>query len=260
MDNLGATEIGKLKFTLKNKQMFDLAVNAFNKYSDYGISKINNRTEVRDHLNYFLQTVQIVSGNEGGFDAINTYDGAGISVGFVQFAYPQGNVYKLLNEFNKPLAEEVNKAFGNVKTYTDNKSLKSRLDKDLLFKVQKAIITPEGITAQFKLMIEDFYDKTYKQFLNIIFQEETDPNISKYKIYANAFIFDTGINQGTGGSNKNVSGSGSGNIRQIKVQGNNPTEGSFLNYYVKNHFLRPERRAFWENILTRHFKKGENFS
>lgn len=253
MDILGAFASGQLKFKTSNKEMFDIAVNAFNKYSDYGLSKISNREQVRDHLNYFLQSIQIVSGNEGGFDAINTYDSAGITVGFVQFARPDIEVYKVLSNFNKPLADEVKNTFGTGDKYLDNKSVLARLNKTLLLKVQQAIVTPQGIDSQFKSLIERFYDKVYKQFLGIQFLDEPDKEVSKYKIYALAFMLDVGINQGTGVSR---TGSGSGNIRQIKVQGQLPTEGSFVNYYVKNHYLRDERRTFWEGIIGKYFKKG----
>lgn len=236
----GLNRLGKLRFSLKNKQMFDLAVSAFNKYSAYK----NNTT----HLNYFLQTLEITSSLEGGFDGMNTWDRAGISFGFIGFAFPNGEAFKLLNVFNPTLANKVKNAYGPVAPYEDAKSMAARVNLTLIDEVLKAIVTPQGIEAQFKLCIETFYDKAYTQFLKWNFKKELRPTAlgfeegNKNFLYANSLIFDVIVNQGVG-----------------KVGRFNPTilgsvtEGVFLTYFVEKTYLRPERRTYWRNIINTNF-------
>lgn len=272
----GVGNIGKIKFSLKNKQIFDLAVKAFNKYSDYKNNAVN--------LNYFLQALQITSSLEGGFDAINTYDKAGISVGFLQFARPSDNVYNLLSIYDMTLANKVKAAFGSVDPHIDTKSLKSRIDKDLLTEIQKSIVTPDGIEAQFKLCIENYYDYAYKKFLTLKFSSEVDnsqfgvsstvnkslgmglnnqnvfnnslskqsTDFNQYKIYANAFIFDIGVNQGI----SRIDGKGKDRVNQVSIGGIPMTEGNFINYHVNHIYLLPQRKEFWKKIITENFYVG----
>jgi hypothetical protein len=272
----GISTLGKIKYNLKNKEIFDLSVKAFNKYSNYKNSDIN--------LNYFLQTLSITSSLEGGFDAINTYDKAGLSVGFIQFARPNIDVYNLLSIYNKTLADEVKGAFGTIDSYVDTKSLNARVDSVLLSKVQQSIITPEGIDAQLKLCIQKYYDVAFKKFLTLTFSPENDnspssiskkvvyngnlnvnsnnvfnqslsttsTDINPYKIYALAFIFDLGVNQGVG----TINGKGKDKVNQISIGGINMTEGNFLNYYVQGPnkiYLLPQRREFWIKVLQENF-------
>lgn len=273
----GISTLGKIKYNIKNKEIFDISVKAFNKYSKYKNSTIN--------LNYFIQTLSITSSLEGGFDAINTYDKAGLSVGFIQFARPNIGVYKLLSLYDKILGDEVKNAFGIVDSYIDTKSLKSRIDSILLSKVQKSIITPAGLEAQLQLCIEDYYDKAFSKYLSLKFSPEIDNspsatnkkiinganlNVSTnniftnslpttidtnpYKIYALAFIFDIGVNQGIG----KVDNKGKDSINQVTIGGIDMTEGNFLSYHVlgdKKIYMLPQRREFWEQVILDNFIK-----
>ncbi len=244
----GRMILGKLRFTLKNKQYFDIAVSAFNKYSKY--------KGIVDYVNYFVQALEITSSLEAGFDGINTYDNAGISVGFIQFARPNVNVHKLLSLFNPVLAKKVKDAFGTADPYDDAKSMKSRKDDALILEVRNAISTPAGIEAQFKIAIEDYYDRSFAKFLTLKFSDEVETNPLKtgvktptdknnYKIYANAFMFDICVNRGPGSLK---------DIKQITTGGIDMTEGDFLNWHANNIKLRPERREYWKGVVSDKFK------
>ncbi len=267
---LGISNFGKIRFNLKNKEIFDLAVNAFNKYSKY-------RNNI-DHLNYFLQTLDITSALEGGFDAINTWDKAGLSVGFIQFARPNVNVYRVISQYDLTLANKVKAAYGTVDPYNDNKSLVARTNIKLLQEVQNSIITPKGIEAQFKICIEDFYDIAYEKFLSVKFYKEenvipiqsfdefqksvindlnkqtkaqnnpTKKNqieANKYKIYANSFLFDIGVNRGVG------------ILKKVKTESNIPlTEGNFIYSNINLH-TRKERKEYWNDVIASIFEKGQ---
>ena len=103
----GYSRFGKLVFDPTNLYLFNIAVKAFNTVSKFGAAYAQNtQQQVMYNLNYFLLSLQIVSQNEGNFDALNTYDNAGISVGFIQFARPQVQVYNILSNVDKLLAAQ----------------------------------------------------------------------------------------------------------------------------------------------------------
>ncbi len=74
----GLFSVGSIKFSLKNKIMVDLARQAFKQFSKF-------KTEAGAE-DLFLLCLSTTSAFEGGFDAVNAYDNAGISLGFIQFA------------------------------------------------------------------------------------------------------------------------------------------------------------------------------
>ena len=268
---------GKLKFNLSNKPMFDLAVKAFNNYSQYA----NNAV----YLNYFLQSLQIVSKHEGGFDSVNSYDKAGISVGFLQFARPEDNVYQLLNIFNPVLANTVRNSFGNADPHKDVKSLTARTNTVLINQVKQAIVTPAGIEAQLQLAIQDYYDASFTKFLTFTFSPEVDQSqfgiantvnqslgnvssnnlfttglstqsndYSPFKIYALALLFDTAVNRGVGSLK---------DFKQINVGGIPASEGNWIRTHIQGDvngqgkiFIQPNRREIWTNLLATNFTTG----
>jgi hypothetical protein len=262
----GYQTAGKIRFSLKNKEIFDIAVKSFNKYSKFKNNVIN--------LNYFLLCLEMTSTWEGGFDSINTYDKAGLSIGIIQFARPNrtGNAYKLLKLIDPVLAEEVANNFGDKDPYDDPISLNGRTNKDLLDRVRKTIVSPLGMEMQLKLTIEDFYDKVYEKFLSFNFSPEIDDNALNFgasfsdiykkttnangqedtnplKVYAVSILFDTAVNRGTGVLSKFI---------QIN-KGNKPmTEGDFIYYHVyKNQLPSKFRINQWETIINNKFKKAK---
>lgn len=252
----GYYSTGNIRYSLKNKEILDISIKTFNKYSNY-----RNNVE---YLNYFLLCLEITSTLEGGFDAINTYDNAGLTIGFVQFADPSpqgGKAYKLLKAIDVNLLNEVNRNYGDKKPYTDAISLKGRLNKDLLDRIQSKIISPLGIEQQLKLAIEDFYDPAFAKFLTFKFSEEIDDdpknfgssysvkNVNNYKSYAMAMLFDTAINRGKGVLSK---------FKQIN-KGNKPmTEGDFLYYHIyKEQIPSSFRVEYWKNVINKNFKKAK---
>src|SRR2546423_14885916 len=101
----GLFSSGSLHFSLDNSVMVDLAKEAFLSNSDHKDSV--------DALNIFLQCLSVTSAFEGGFAAVNTYDVAGISIGFVQFARPEGGAGKLLElAGRKDLSDRIKNEFG----------------------------------------------------------------------------------------------------------------------------------------------------
>lgn len=264
----GIFTAGKIRFKLTNKEIFDIAVNSFNKYSKYKNDVVN--------LNYFLLCLQITSNWEGGFDSINTYDKAGFSCGLIQFARPNktGNAYKLIKLINKELAEELATNFGDSDPFNDPISLKGRINSNLIEKIRKEIISPLGMEMQLKLTIEDFYDKAFEKFLSLKFSPEIDDNILNFgsnfseiykkannlpinkednnplKVYAISMLFDTAVNRGLSVLNK---------FQQIYKSNNTPmTEGDFIYYHVyKNQLPSKFRINQWEEIINSKFKKAE---
>jgi hypothetical protein len=84
----GLFSFGSIKFNLNNIAMVELAKQAF---AENSVHK-----DAKGALEMFLLSLSITSAFEAGFDGVNTYDKAGISVGFIQLARPEGGVGKLL--------------------------------------------------------------------------------------------------------------------------------------------------------------------
>lgn len=271
----GLYSIGRLKFKKDKQPLFNWAVEAFNLHSKYGRTQNPTLDEqtLNSYLTYFLFALEITSNHEGGFDAINTYDRAGISVGFIQFARPNVGVYRLLTDIDTTLRDEVREAFGNYpvnviqKDYNDAKSLSARKNKELLERVQNAIITENGIKTQIKLAIEDFYDKAFEKFLTFEFENtfqgqdniQTNPlpfsfnqstNIDNY-VFANALCFDAFVNLGEGKASRR--------IKKLPIV-YNKTEGNFINYNLKNLSFAKDRNQKWVELFNKNFVKGSIFS
>lgn len=272
----GVYSLGKLKFKKDKQPLFKWAVESFNQNSKFGKDK-NSDLDVNllnSYLTYFLYSLEITSSHEGGFDAVNTYDRAGISVGFIQFARPNVGVYKLLTEINTTLRDEVKQKFGDYPVnkieglkYDDADSLKARKDKELITRVQNAIVTESGIKAQIKLAIEDFYDKAFEKFLTFDFidtfedEEEINPfigvptkNKNKNKkdnfVYASALIFDSFVNLGIPKASRNIKA-----LPLIYKK----TEGNFLVYNIDKIPFADERKQKWVEIFNKKFSTGEIF-
>lgn len=270
----GIYSIGVLKFKKDKQPLFNWAVESFNKNSKFGKDRnpsLSNEV-LNSYLTYFLFALEVTSDNEGGFDAVNTYDRAGISVGFIQFARPNVGVYRLLTEINTQLRDEVREAFGNYpvgkikKDYKDAKSLKARQNRDLIKRVQDAIITENGIKAQIKLAIEDFYDPAFEEFQNYefenTFQEENrvidstelipsfdqreEVIIDNY-VYANALIFDAFVNLGISRAKRRLK-----KLPPLFFK----TEGNFIVFNLKNLNFAEERREKWDALFNKKFIEG----
>src|SRR5438045_233610 len=101
----GLKSDGSLRFKLNNITQVELAKQAF----------LNNSThkDSAEALKIFLLCLSITSAFEGGFDSVNTYDKAGISIGFLQFARPEGGAGRLLELIGrKDLSDRIKQEFG----------------------------------------------------------------------------------------------------------------------------------------------------
>ena len=219
---------GSLKFNINNKGLVDLAKEAF----------VANSTFKDDlnALNFFLSSLQVTAAFEGGFDAINTYDRAGISVGFLQFARPEGGVGKLLRLVKRnDLAETVAARFGSSDPHASASALKARFDENLLKEVVLAIASPAGIQAQFAMAINKnidgqlYFDKAYNRFLQLKLSDPISCNL----------LFDCAVNLGVGSLSK----------FQPCVNG---ADGEWLATSIAMH-KRPERTEGWKKILGQNF-------
>ena len=150
-------------------------------------------------LEMFLLSLSITSAFEAGFDGMNTYDKAGISVGFIQLARPEGGVGKLLELVGKPdLAAKVKAAFGTKDPHNTPAALKARFDQALIKEVVTAASSPEGIKAQFAMAInknisgQNYFDKAYSRFLECKLSDNL----------CGAMLFDAAVNMGAGSVSK----------------------------------------------------------
>ncbi len=219
---------GSIKFNINNKQMVDLAKEAF----------INNSAFKDDSnaLPCFLSSLTVTSTFEGGFDAINTYDKAGISVGFLQFARPESGVGKLLELIGRDdLAKKVKARFGTSDPHNSATALKARFDEDLLKEVVSAIASPEGIKAQFAMAVNKntdgqcYFDKAYAKFQQLKLKDPLSCNL----------LFDCAVNMGVGSLSK----------FQPCSDG---LDGDWIATAISIH-KRPERIEGWKKLLTANF-------
>ncbi len=224
----GLFSLGSIKFNLNNIQMVNLAKEAFEENSVF--------VHTEGALEAFLLSLSITSAFEAGFDGINTYDKAGVSVGFIQLARPEGGVGKLLELIgNTTLANKIKTSFGIADPHSTSSALKARFDKDLLKELVIAVSSPKGIEAQFAMAInkniggQSYFDKAYAKFLDL---KLTD-NLSA------AMLFDAAVNMGAGSVTKFPK----------FTQGN---DGEWIKDSIKV-FTRPERREGWAKILKKNF-------
>jgi hypothetical protein len=219
---------GIIKFDIKNISMVAVAREAF----------INN-SEFKDDqnaLSCFLSSLNVTSAFEGGFDSINTYDKAGISVGFLQFARPEGGVGKLLELVGRAdLAKKVKLRFGTSDPHASPEALKARFDVDLLAEVVTAVATPAGIRAQMAMAINKnvdgqfYFDKAYARFVQLKLKDPICCNL----------LFDSAVNMGVGALSKFDPCS----------------EGADADWLASSISFqkRPERKDGWNKILTTNF-------
>jgi hypothetical protein len=208
--------------------MVELAKQAFAENS------IHNHT--KGALEMFLVSLSITSAFEAGFDGMNTYDKAGISVGFIQLARPEGGVGKLLELIGKPeLAAKVKTEFGTKDPHNSPSALKARFDQALLKEVVTAASSPAGIKAQFAMAInknisgQNYFDKAYSRFLEC----KLSDNLCA------AMLFDAAVNMGAG------------SVSKFSLF-THASEGEWMAAGINN-FSRKERKEGWDKILKKNF-------
>jgi hypothetical protein len=219
---------GSIKFNLNNIQMVELAKEAFTDNSEN--KKISRAMET------FLLCLSITSSFDAGFDGVNAYDKAGISVGFIQFARPEGGVGRLLELIEKPeLSAKIKKAFGISDPHNSASALKARFDSELIKELVIAASGTEGIKAQFAMAInkniggQNYFDKAYSKFIALKLKDGL----------AAEMLFDAAVNMGAGSLSK----------FPAFTQGN---YGDWIAAGI-NVFSRKERRDGWEKILRENF-------
>ena len=224
----GLFSFGSIKFNLNNIQMVELAKQAF---AENSVHK-----DTPGALEAFLLCLSITSAFEAGFDGINTYDNAGVSVGFIQLARPEGGVGKLLELIGKPeLSARIKTAFGIKDPHDSPSALKARFNAELLKELVVAASGPEGIKAQFAMAInknvggQNYFDKAYAKFIEL---KLTD-NLSA------AMLFDAAVNMGAGSVSRFPK----------FTQGN---DGDWIAAGI-NVFSRKERNEGWKKILSKNF-------
>jgi len=219
---------GSIRFSLNNTVMVNLATEAFESFSVFKGSA--------SALNKYLLSLSITSNFEGGFDAINAYDKAGISIGFIQFARPESGAGKLLVLSGKPdLATKIKTRFGITDPHTSQSAMLARNDKSFLSEIVTASSTTEGIKAQFAMAInqngsQQYFDKAFKKFseLNL-----NDPLCA-------AMLFDAAVNMGAG------------RVDDFKKPLAGQSDGDCMATNVIR-FTREERRIGWQKIIAKNF-------
>ena len=224
----GMFSSGSIKFNLNNVQMVELAKKAFTENSVF--------KDTPGAMETFLLCLSITSAFEAGFDGINTYDKAGVSVGFIQLARPEGGVGKLLELVGKPeLAAKVKTAFGIADPHSSPAALTARFNTALLKELVLATSGPDGIKAQFAMAInkniggQNYFDKAYAKFKELGLTDDLSA----------AMLFDAAVNMGAGSVSKFPK----------FTQGN---DGDWIAAGI-NIFSRPERKEGWKKILSKNF-------
>ena len=226
----GLYSFGNIKFKLNNIQMVNLAKDAFFQNSSY-----KNDSNA---LNNFLLSLSVTSKFEAGFDGINTYDIAGVSIGFIQLARPEGGIGKLFELIGRrDLSEKVKTLFGIKDPHNSELAIKSRMDKNLLIELVTVASSPDGIKSQFAMSINKningqlYFEKAYAKFLEL---KLTDPLCA-------AMLFDASVNMGAG------------SVSKFKQKTDvNQTDGDWL-LANANLFTRPERKSGWIKIVNDNF-------
>jgi len=225
----GLFSTGSIRFNLNNILMVQMAKEAFEQFSVFKGNAVA--------LNKFLFSLSVTSKFEGGFDAINTYDRAGVSVGFIQLARPESGVGKLLRLIGRnDLADRIRNLFGVKDPHSSAAALAARNDRNLLSEIVSVTGSPDGIKAQFAMAINQnvenqfYFDRAFKRNseLNL-----TDP-------FCAAMLFDAAVNMGAG------------SVDNFKAPVAGQTEGDWLKANV-NLFSRPERKTGWQKIVANNF-------
>ncbi|MEO6719599.1 MAG: hypothetical protein ABIN67_04495 [Ferruginibacter sp.] len=224
----GLFSFGSIKFNLNNIPMVELAKQAFAENSMH--------KDTPGALEAFLLCLSITSAFEAGFDGINTYDNAGVSVGFIQLARPEGGVGKLLELTGKlDLSARIKTAFGTIDPHNSPAALKGRFNTALLKELVLATSGPEGIKAQFAMAInknianQNYFDKAYSKFIELQLKDDLSA----------AMLFDAAVNMGAGSVSR----------FPRFTQGN---DGDWISASIRV-FSRPERREGWKKILSKNF-------
>jgi hypothetical protein len=225
----GLFSSGVIKFNINNKAMREKASEAF----------VNNSAFKSDAnaLDCFLLSINTTASFEGGFDAVNTYDKAGVSLGFLQFARPEGGAGQLLNLAGRSdLAAVVQTRFGTIDPHASPSAVKARFDEVLLQEIVNAIASPAGIEAQLAMAVNKnlggqfYFDKAYATFLQLKLTDPLSCNL----------LFDCAVNLGVGCLSKFKSNT-------------NGSDGDWLQTAIQVH-KRPERLKGWKKILRDNFE------
>ena len=165
----GMSSMGNIKFNEKNVAMVQMAREAFLENSGHKDSA--------QALAIFLKSLSVTSAFEGGFDAINTYDIAGVSIGFLQFARPEGGAGRLMELAGRSdLAATIRSRFGTKDNHDSAEAMKARFDKELASELVTAATSPAGIKAQFAMAVNRnvdgqlYFEKAYSRFLELNLQ------------------------------------------------------------------------------------------
>lgn len=221
---------GSIHFSLDSLVMTSLAREAFQANSAF--------KDAPGAEDLFLYCLDITSRFEGGFDSVNAYDPAGISLGFLQFARPEGGAGRLLElAGRKDLADLIRQKFGVTDPHSSADAQLARHEDSLLAECVSVVSTLEGIKAQFAMAInknvddQNYFDKAYRKYTELGIDE---PLVS-------AFLFDVGINEGTG-----------------KIPGFSnsagPDGGAWIAANIPTGLKRPERITGWKEILKSNFQ------
>lgn len=225
----GLHSTGSIKFSLNNNPMVELAKAAFTQYSKY-------KTDA-DALNTFLFALSVTSNFEGGFDSVNTYDKAGISIGFIQFARPEAGAGRLLTLIGRnDLADKIKTQFGIKDPHASPAALLARYDASLIKDIITAISTPDGIKVQLAMAINQnvesqfYFDNAYTKALEL---KLNDP-------FAKAMLFDAAVNMGAG------------TPKTFRAPSAGQTDGDWISANTIL-FTRPERKVKWVQIVKNNF-------
>ena len=225
----GLFSTGSIKFNLNNALMVEMAKAAFEQFSLFKGDPVA--------VNKFLLSLSITSKFEGGFDAINTYDRAGVSVGFIQLARPESGVGKLLNLIGRnDLADKLRNLFGVKDPHSSPSALVARNDRNLLSEIVSVTASALGIMAQFAMAINQNVENQF--YFDRAFKRNADLNL-KDPLCA-AMLFDAAVNMGAG------------SVNRFKAPVAGQTDGDWLKASV-NQFTRPERKTGWQKIIADNF-------
>ncbi len=225
----GLFSTGSIKFNLNNALMVEMAKAAFEQFSAFKGDPVAS--------NKFLLSLSVTSKFEGGFDAINTYDVAGVSVGFIQLARPESGVGKLLRLIGRTdLDTKLKNLFGIKDPHSSPSALLARNDRDLLSEIVSVTASAHGITAQFAMAINQNVEN--QLYFDRAFKRNTDLKL-KDPLCA-AMLFDAAVNMGAG------------SVNRFQAPAAGQTDGDWLKANV-NLFTRPERKAGWQKIVTDNF-------
>lgn len=225
----GLFSTGSIKFNLNNVPMVEMATTAFEQFSLFKGDAIA--------LNKFLFALSITSKFEGGFDGINTYDKAGVSVGFIQLARPEGGVGKLFRLLGRAdLDTKIRKMFGITDPHSSPSALLARNDRNLLSEIVSVAASADGIKTQFAMAInQNVGGQTY---FDTAFKKATDLNLKDP--LCTAMLFDAAVNMGAG------------SVKNFKTPVDGQTDGDWMAASV-NLFTRNERKAGWKKIVANNF-------